>query len=156
MTRFSQARALALALPAALLAGAWGSQLIGGLFPCEMCLWQRWPHYAAVGLALAAFLLRGNRLGKILVAMAGFAILTSGIIGVVHAGVEYGWWPGFLPCSQAFSRVEDIMTEVMKAPLVSCNQPQWTFANISLAGFNAIISLGGGVLVLQRLLVKSA
>ena len=42
------ARALALLLPAALLAGAWGSQLLGGLYPCEMCHWQRWPHYAAL------------------------------------------------------------------------------------------------------------
>ncbi|MDB5689971.1 MAG: hypothetical protein JWL91_1847, partial [Sphingomonas bacterium] len=55
MTSFEKARLLALAGPAALLAGALGSQYLGGLFPCEMCHWQRWPHYAAIVVAIAAF-----------------------------------------------------------------------------------------------------
>ncbi len=151
MTRFGQARLIALALPSALMAGALGSQVIGGLFPCEMCHWQRWPHYVAIALALAAFVLRDAPFAKIVVALAALAILSSGVIGVIHAGIEYGWWPGFLPCSRPFSNVGDIMKEVMKAPLVSCNQAQWTLAGISLAGFNALISLGGGMFVLERL-----
>ena len=53
MTRHARlARWIALLLPAALLAGAWGSQLVGHLYPCEMCHWQRWPHYAALPFAL--------------------------------------------------------------------------------------------------------
>ena len=49
------ARLIALLLPLALLGGALGSQYLGGLHPCEMCYWQRWPHAAAILLAALAF-----------------------------------------------------------------------------------------------------
>jgi len=144
MTALSKARALALLIPAALLAGAWGSQLIGGLYPCEMCHWQRWPHYAAVAIALLAFVpVLPTRL---IVALAALAIAISGAIGVAHAGVEYHWWPGFTACTRTTSgpiTIEDLM----KAPIVRCDQPQWTLFGISLAGFNAIISLGGATVI---------
>ena len=68
------ARWIALLLPAALLAGAWGSQLIGHLYPCEMCHWQRWPHYAALVVALLAFLLPAPRLARTLVVIAALLI----------------------------------------------------------------------------------
>ena len=84
MTRFAQARLAALLLPAALMAGALGSQYLGGLFPCEMCHWQRWPHYAAILLALLAFTVP-ERPARCAVALAIAAILTSGAIGVFHA-----------------------------------------------------------------------
>ena len=58
MSRLRTANLIALLLPLALLAGAWGSQLIGGLIPCEMCHWQRLPHYAAVVIAVLALMVR--------------------------------------------------------------------------------------------------
>src|ERR1700712_5144866 len=98
VTSTNKARALALLIPAALLAGAWGSQLIGHLYPCEMCHWQRWPHYAALGIALLAFIIKPMR--PPLTVLAAVAILISGGIGVFHAGVEYHWWEGFTTCSR--------------------------------------------------------
>ena len=93
-TRTEFAHWLALLLPAALLAGAYGSQYIGGLYPCEMCWWQRYPHFAAVGIATVAFLVGNTGYRRALVALAALAIATSGLIGGFHAGVEYGWWEG--------------------------------------------------------------
>ena len=95
------ARALALLVPAALLAGAWGSQIWGGLFPCEMCWWQRYAHLAAVALALVAIAVaRRPGLDRAFVILAALAILTSGAIGVYHAGVEAGIFPGFTECTR--------------------------------------------------------
>ena len=94
-----QARLLALVLPAALLAGAWGSQLIGGLYPCEMCHWQRWPHYAALVPALLAFVVPGTAAKRAMVVLAALSIAVSGAIGVFHAGVEYHWWDGITACT---------------------------------------------------------
>ena len=91
-----RARALALLLPAALLAGAWFSQLVGHLYPCEMCHWQRWPHYAALPFALLAFVVPQRSIAKALVVIAALLIAVSGAIGVAHAGVEYHWWEGFM------------------------------------------------------------
>ena len=153
MTSFQKARALALLVPAALLAGAWGFQLIGHLYPCEMCHWQRWPHYAALPIALLAFV--PGLPQRPLVVLAAIAIAISGAIGVAHAGVEYHWWQGFTPCTSTFSSGGDTLSAIMKAPVVRCDAPQWTFAGVSLAGFNAVISLGGALVILFLLTRRS-
>jgi len=153
MTALQKARALALLIPAALLAGAWGFQLIGHLYPCEMCHWQRWPHYAALPIALLAFV--PGLPQRPLVALAAIAIAVSGAIGVAHAGVEYHWWQGFTPCTSTFSAGGDTLSAIMNAPVVRCDAPQWTFAGISLAGFNAIVSLGGALVILVLLTRRS-
>ena len=72
-----RARWVALLLPAALLAGAWGSQLLGGLYPCEMCHWQRWPHYGAVVVATLAFVIGGPAVKTTLVAGGAALIAVS-------------------------------------------------------------------------------
>ena len=156
---FVRARWLALIVPAALMAGALGSQYIGGLYPCEMCLWQRWPHEIAIALALIAMLVPGMAVRLLAVALAALAILTSGAIGFFHAGVEYHWWEGITACSATFSgggSAEDLLARALAAPIVRCDAPQWTLFGISLAGFNALFSLGGGAAILGLLLVRKS
>jgi disulfide bond formation protein DsbB len=152
MGRFQQARLLALLLPAALLAGAFGSQYIGGLAPCEMCYWQRWPHEAAVVVAMFTFTGRSELTNRILLLLAATAIAVSGGIGVFHAGVEYGWWEGLTQCStMPGAGGGNIIDDIMKTPLVRCDVPQWTLFGISLAGYNAIVSFAGAFGVLRLL-----
>lgn len=144
------ARGIAFLVPAALLAGAYLSQYVGGLYPCEMCWWQRYPHMAAAALAALAFTSpAASGRARALTALAALAVALSGVIGVFHAGVEYGWWEGLTHCTGGAASLE----ELMKAPLVRCDQAQWTLAGVSLAGFNAIISLAGAAAVFV-LLVK--
>jgi disulfide bond formation protein DsbB len=142
------ARALALAVPVLLLAGALGSQYLGGLAPCEMCMWQRWPHYAALVAALLAILLRRSPASRPLTILAGLLIVASGLIGGFHAGVEYGWWKGPQHCTGAITGGADILRQIMAAPIVRCDVPQWTLAGVSLAGWNFLFSLAGGLAVL--------
>lgn len=148
LSAFAKARAAALLIPAALMAGALGSQYIGGLSPCEMCMWQRWPHYAAIALAALAFALPH----RALVWLAALAILVSGGIGVWHAGVEYHWWEGLTQCSQIPGGGGNIIADIMKTPLVRCDQAQWTLGGISLAGYNAVISIGAALLIARQLM----
>src|SRR5678809_255500 len=98
--RLRQARLLALLLPIGLLGGALLSQYVGGLYPCEMCYWQRWPHGAAILLALVAVLspIHAPRT-RTLTLLAALAIAISGAIGVFHAGVELGLWEGITQCT---------------------------------------------------------
>jgi disulfide bond formation protein DsbB len=139
------ARLLALAVPAALLGGALGSQYIGGLHPCEMCYWQRWPHAAAMVLAGAAFLFpAASPRARMFAALAALAIAVSGAIGVYHAGVELGWWQGLTRCTAGGAMSLD---QLMKVPLVRCDQVQWSLLGISMAGWNAIVSLGSAALI---------
>ena len=142
MKPLHKARALALIVPAALMAGALGSQYIGGLAPCEMCYWQRWPHDAAIVLALFAFAVKSPKAQQAFVLLAALSILISGAIGGFHAGVEYGWWQGLTQCSQPPGLTGgNFMDEIMKAPLIRCDQAQWTLFGISLAGYNMILSV---------------
>ena len=144
----NRANIVALAVPALLMAGALGSQIFGGLYPCEMCHWQRWPHEAAIGIAILAFFVKPPA-RTILIALAAIAVLISGGIGIFHAGVEYGWWEGLTSCSNTAQGGS--LADIMRAPLIRCDVPQWTLAGVSLAGFNAIFSLLGGLAVLTML-----
>src|SRR3954468_11387179 len=94
-------RLIALLLPLALLGGAMASQYLGGLHPCEMCYWQRWPHAAAILLAALAFFSgpADSPRSRNLVLLAAFAITVSGIIGVYHAGVEAKIFEGATTCT---------------------------------------------------------
>ena len=142
MTGVNQARWLALAVPAALLGGAYVAQYGFGLPPCEMCWWQRYPHFAALPLAGAGLVMQPARVWT---ALAGLAILTSGLIGGFHAGVEYGWWQGITGCSTIPSAL-DVM-DPRAAPLIRCDRAPWSFMGISLAGFNFLISSASGAAI---------
>jgi len=150
-SRLGAAKALALLVPAALLAGAYGSQHIGGLAPCEMCYWQRYAHW--VGLAFAIVAILAGQLpdrGRSFVWLAGLGILTSGVIGFYHAGVELDYFEGFTQCTSSVSggSTEDLFNQIMAAPIIRCDEVQWSFLGISMAGWNAILSGLGALTIL--------
>lgn len=147
----SLARLIALLLPLLLLGGALGSQYLGGLHPCEMCYWQRWPHGAAILFAALAFASSaGSSRSRSLTLLTALAIAISGAIGAYHAGVEAKIFEGFTTCTalSAGGSTEDLLKQITQAPLVRCDQVQWSLLGISMAGWNAILSLGGAAAIL--------
>src|SRR5436305_4721100 len=145
------ARLMALLLPMALLGGALGSQYLGGLHPCDMCYWQRWPHGAAILLAALAFTAPAeSSRSRALTLLAALAIAVSGAIGVYHAGVEAKIFQGFTACTATVhpgASTADLLKQITHAPLVRCDEVQWSFLGISMAGWNAIISLSGAAAI---------
>lgn len=140
-----KATLLAFILGLVAIVGAWGSQLIGGLVPCELCLEQRLAYYWGLPV-LAAILLLWNRLPLTVwyVAMAiAAAIFAWGTyMGVYHAGVEWGFWPGPTACTGLGSTdlsFDDLSGEIES--VIPCDVVQFRFLGISLAGFNALVSL---------------
>ena len=143
-------RLIALLLPAALLAGAFGSQYLGGLSPCEMCWWQRYAHLAALAPALLAFAApASSRQSRALTLVAALAIAVSGAIGFYHAGVELKIFEGFTTCTSTASgaTTAELLRKIAGAPLIRCDQVQWSLLGISMAGWNAILSLGGAAVI---------
>ncbi len=157
--RFETARLLALGVPLALLGGALISQYVGHLYPCELCWYQRYPHIAAIALAALAFVVPGRPARTAFVALAAIAILLSGAIGVFHAGVEYHWWQGITACSSTVQgsggSAAEILARIMKAPAVRCDVAQWRFLGISLAGYNALLSLTGAIAIFTLMLKRA-
>jgi disulfide bond formation protein DsbB len=134
-----------------LLGGAFAFQYIGGLAPCQLCLWQRWPHAAAIliGVVALATGLRG------LVWLGGLAALTTAGIGMFHVGVEQLWWEGLATCTAG--SIEGISTADLLDPtkdiaaVVRCDEIAWSLLGISMAGWNVVLSL-----VLTGFWVKAA
>ena len=125
---------------AALLIGAWIFQAFG-FPPCKMCIWQRWPHGIAVVIGAAALLLPW----AILPLLGALSAATTGGIGVYHSGVERGWWDGPGSCSAGDITglsTEDLMEQIMAAPLVRCDEVAWELFGLSMATYNALMSFG--------------
>lgn len=128
--------------PLAVLGAALFSQYVGGLNPCPLCIWQRWPHGVAGGLGLAALAL-GARWAWLHLAQAPVLLAGAGIAGF-HVGVEQGWWEGLSTCSGGdvggLSTAEAV-ERIFNAPLVRCDEVAWAFAGVSMAGWNLILSV---------------
>lgn len=152
MMSIRNANGLAFLIPSGLLGGALISQYGFGLYPCEMCMWQRWPHLVAILLALPALVLRSGSMKNLLVVAAGLAILVSGLIGGFHAGVEYGWWQGLTSCATTLPAGGNMLDTIMDAPLVRCDVAPWSLFGISLAGYNFLLSVSGAVLILVMMI----
>lgn len=132
---------LAAAGSAALLAAAYAFQYIGGMAPCALCLWQRWPHAAAVVIGIAALALPG----RLLPLLGAAAALATAGIGAYHTGVERGWWEGPSTCTAGdISQLspEELLNQIMAAPVVRCDEVPWEMLTLSMASWNAIAALG--------------
>lgn len=126
---------------AALLIGALAFQYIGDLPPCDMCIWQRWPHVAAVLIGALFFMTAAPAF----LFLGALAALSTAAIGIYHVGVERGIFEGPDTCTSApigDQSTEELLNSILTAPLVRCDEIAWSMAGISMAGWNAIISLG--------------
>lgn len=133
----------------ALLAGAHAFERIGGLAPCPLCLDQREAHWMALAVSIIAFSacrwMKAARVTAAALGVLGLIYLFSTVLAAYHAGVEWKFWPGPPSCSgaggSAISDPTDLLTQLDTAPIVSCTDAAWRFLGISMAGYNAVISL---------------
>lgn len=131
---------------AATIGGAYLFEYGYGYIPCELCLLQRKPYYVAMPVALATALMpaRGSWLRGGLAVLSLIFLISAGL-GIYHAGVEWHFWAGPAGCSggggAATGDVNDFMKSLNNIQVVSCTDAAWRLAGISLAGWNALISL---------------
>ncbi len=148
---------LTAALGAAMLAGAFAFQHLGGLDPCVLCIYQRWPWAAVIVLGLLAAVLsgRGHHYAEALLALAALAMLVGAGIAGFHVGVEQHWWAGTAECggtTGSARTVEELKAQLMATPVARCDEVAWSLLGVSMAGWNLIISAAGGVLLAWQLL----
>lgn len=125
----------------ALLAGAFVFQILG-YPPCAMCLWQRWPHVAAIAVGLVAIKVKTPLLQWF---GAAATAITAGI-GGFHTGVERKWWDGPSSCSGgggqnlgSLSGNDLLATDGPR--LIMCDQVSWEFLTLSMATWNMLFSI---------------
>ena len=123
---------------AGLLLGAFAFQYLGGLAPCKMCIWQRWPHGLAIVIGLIAW-----RAG-IFAWLGGLVVAVGAGIGFYHAGVETGLFSGPDSCTSGpigNQSAEELLASILNTPLVRCDEIAWSLFGISMAGWNAVLSV---------------
>ncbi|HEY8333178.1 MAG TPA: disulfide bond formation protein B [Tardiphaga sp.] len=141
--------ALALVIvAAATLAGAWFFQLVLGIVPCPLCLEQRYAYYLAVPLAALVAIAaardapRAVLIGGLL--LLALAALGNAGLGAYHAGVEWGWWQGPTDCTGPVGNLGSagsLLERLNTVKVIRCDEVQWRFLGLSLAGYNVLISL---------------
>lgn len=142
---------LAILLSGGLLCGAWFFQYVLGYAPCQMCYWQRHAHKAVLAVAVIAIFANKFGFGRpgFWASLIGVALLVSFGMGVWHMGVEYKWWEGPKTCMTGVPKLGAYngasLLEALDKPvkMPGCSNAAWRFLGLSMAGWNALISLGG-------------
>ncbi len=147
-----QVQLLALAGSAGLLLGALAFEYIGGMAPCPLCIWQRWPHVVAL-LGAGALVLAS----PIFALVGALGAATSGGIAVYHTGVERRWWSGPESCGApdvSGLSADQLLAQIMEAPVVRCDEVPWELLGLSMASWNAVASFGIAALWLASLRLR--
>lgn len=153
---------IALILSGGLLLGAWTFQYGFGYAPCTMCYWQRHAHKAVIALAILLLILRRlspkfshSKNETALSWLISLALIGSAALGFFHMGVEYKWWDGPKSCTGGGALTlpqinPDDPLAMFDKPISgpSCSDAVWHFIGLSMAAWNAILSLGGAVMVI--------
>lgn len=135
-----------LAASAAALGGALASEAWGGLVPCALCLWERWPYRILIALSLLALLLRG-RLARAALVLAAVTALAGAGLGLVHVGVERGLWPSPLPeCAAPVlggGTMAERLARMPATPAKPCDEPAYLVPGlpVSMAAMNGLLAL---------------
>lgn len=136
------------AIAAATLAGAWFMQLVLGIQPCELCLAQRYAYYLVVplGAVIATAAATDAPRGALVAGLAVIALVTLGNAGLAayHSGVEWGFWQGPTACTGPVGNLGSagsLLERLDTVKVVRCDEVQWKFLGLSLAGYDVLISL---------------
>jgi disulfide bond formation protein DsbB len=133
--------ALAVLGSALLLLAAFGFQHLGGLAPCEMCLWQRWPHGVAIAIGAVAL----GFPAAMVTLLGALAMAVNAGISLLHTGVERGWWVLNLACSGGADLsamdITALLDPSIGAPIVLCTEVAWSMLGLSMASWNGLASL---------------
>lgn len=134
------------AIAAATLGGAWFFEYVLDIKPCPMCLEQRYAYYLVIvlGIVLALSASRlPHALAIVALAILALAAFGNAIYGAFHAGVEWGFWPGPASCSGPVTdlgNASDLLKRLETVKVIRCDEVQWRFLGLSLAGYNFLIS----------------
>jgi disulfide bond formation protein DsbB len=119
-------------------------QYVGGYAPCELCLYERWPYYAVITLAIIGLFAGGGAATRWVIALCAVIFAAGSVLAFYHVGVEQHWFPGPTACtgsSTGAQTIDALRAQLLARQPVDCDQPAWQLFGISLAGWNLVASL---------------
>ena len=138
---------IASVLAAAALGFAFATEWWGGLVPCALCLWERWPYRVAIALGLIATVMPRPLLKPVIVLLI-LTVLAGSVLAAIHTGVEFRWWPSPLPECAApkfgSGSIASRLAAMPDRPAKPCDDPTYLipFLPVSMAAMNLLFSLG--------------
>jgi disulfide bond formation protein DsbB len=135
---------LVLLASAAIVGAALLFQYVGGLAPCELCLYERWPWYAALVIAAAALASGSEGVTRAALALCFVVFAAGSALAVYHVGVEQHWIAGPTACTGSGTgaqTIAELKAQLLGRQPVNCDEPAWRLFGVSLAGFNLLASL---------------
>ena len=143
-----RAALLVLIAAVATIGGAWYIELVLGIKPCHLCLQQRISYYVGIPVVFAATILLlqndTNKIGRGLLALSALIFLTGAAMGIYHTGVEYKLWAGPTDCTGDVAQnvpLQDFLKQLETVKVIRCDEVAMRIFGLSLAAWNAIISL---------------
>lgn len=152
LPRYPVVAALSLLAAALALGLALASERWGGLVPCALCLWERWPYRVAIVLGLMTLVLP-ERASRALLGLLLIAVLAGAALAAVHVGVERGYWPSPLPECVAPSfgggSIAERLARMPATPARPCDEPTFLlpFLPLSMATMNLLYALAFAALL---------
>jgi disulfide bond formation protein DsbB len=132
------------------LGAAFGSQYFGGLQPCVLCIYQRYPYGVVIALGVLMLLVwRQPKFAGGLALLAAIALFVDAGIAAFHVGVEQQWWQGTTACSNTIDpnlTLEELKKALQEAPVVDCQKPAFVLFGISMAGYNFLYASISGII----------
>jgi len=134
------------------LSGAYISQYLFGMQPCQLCFWQRKPFWIVIVLA-SVFLAIPNlkKYQNWAIGIVVLLLLVNAGIAFYHTGVEQKWFKGLDSCSSISEQptsLEDLKLALEQTKAVRCDKPQFVFLHLSMATWNMLYCLWLAVLVM--------
>ena len=124
------------------LSFAYFVEFILGHEPCNLCKIERLPYIGSI--ILSSFLLFMNRWEKIILSLILFLFIFGSLISIYHVGIEQGIFSESLLCELGINNniqnPEELLETLKKTP-ISCKDVTFSIFGLSLATFNAFLSL---------------
>ncbi len=130
------------------LASALTAELLFGLEPCILCIYQRIPFVVAIILGVTGLLLRKNKQAAMLVIfLCSPTFLANSAIAFYHSGVERHWWRSFFEgCAvpDLSGDAQSLLENILSAPTARCDEIPWAdpMLGLSMANYNVILCFG--------------
>jgi disulfide bond formation protein DsbB len=123
------------------------SQYGQGYQPCELCLRERIPWYAAIGAGVVGIVAPS----RTILALLALMMLASAGLGLHHVGVEQHWWAGPTACtggSGGARTIAELRAFLRAQQFVQCDQIAWKLFGLSMATYNFMLSLAAAVVAI--------
>ena len=113
------------------------------ILPCKICIWQRWPHIFNIFIAL--IIISSSSIPNYIMVLGLINMFLAFILALYHYGLEQNLWDNVFSCSGEIKfndlSTEEILKNLNNTPIKTCEIEAWNFLNLSLTGWNMILTI---------------